>query len=306
MLSKKFLIIFGVLIFYIVLIAFADFDKFSKNISQFKFEYLPIILGISFVVMMIKGSRQQILLRKIKVDIPYKSSILLYMAGMSMIVTPGGSGELIKSYFLKKKFGYKVSKTLPIVLVERMHDLMAVVTIISITLFFHQNYSVIVIITIVIVALIIGYMALRNRKIFELLTNLIKKIPRMNKQIENITESYDVFHSLTPKKFMTKNWLISLFAWGLDALAVYLVFVGFNLNFEIFYTTFVMYSSLLFGVITLMPAGLGVTELSAVGLLMEEGISLSLATSIIIMFRIVSIWYATIVGFITTRLFLSK
>jgi len=306
MLSKKFLIIFIMIIFYVAFIAYSDFEKFSDNLSQFHIEYLPPILALSFCVMVVKGIRQQVLLKKIGITMPLKNSILLYFAGLSMIVTPAGSGELIKSYLLKKKFGYNVAKTFPIVFVERFHDLLAVVTIIFFTLLFIQMVEIALVITIVGIFLGVLYAAVRSKKCFTILTKFLIRIPKVNKFVENIEESYDVFSSLTTKKTSLKNWGISLSAWGLDAVVAYLVFIGFDLNLDIIFTTFVIFSSVLLGVITFLPAGIGVTEVSVVSFLTNKGIDMALATTVIVMIRLVTIWFATIIGFITTRIFLTK
>jgi len=92
----------------------------------------------------------------------------------------------------------------------------------------------------------------------------------------------------------------------LDALNNEKYVMGFGLDLDFVFITIVNFSSLLFGVLTLVPAGIGVTEVSFVGFLTQEGVSLSLATSIIIMIRLTGIWFATGIGFITTKLLLSK
>ena len=68
-----------------------------------KFEFIPLILVLSFAAMMVKGVRQYLMLQEINVPISIKNSILLYLLGSSMTVTPGGIGSIIKSHFLKKK-----------------------------------------------------------------------------------------------------------------------------------------------------------------------------------------------------------
>ena len=306
MLSKKFLAFFLVLVFYIGIIAYSDFNEFSINISKFQFEYLPIILGLTFGAMLVKGLRQQLLLKKCGIIIPLKDSLLLYLAGLSMIVTPGGSGELIKSYYLKKKFSHNIEKSFPIVFVERFFDLVALITIISVTLIFIKNFEVALIIVLVLSILILAYIAVRSKTFFEKMIKIIERIPKVNKFSENLRNSYDTFYLLTSKKSTGQNWIISVIAWSFDVVAVYLVFTAFQVNLDIIFTTFVMFSSLLFGVLTLLPAGIGLTEISVIGFLTNEGISLSLATSIMVMIRLVTIWYATIIGFITTKLFLSE
>ena len=66
--------------------------------EEFEFTLLPIIFLFLLTGFGIQSLRQQILLKKIGVRIPLKENYLLYLAGLSMIVTPGGLGETIKSY----------------------------------------------------------------------------------------------------------------------------------------------------------------------------------------------------------------
>ena len=303
--SKKFLAIFLILIFYILIIAYSDFNKFTENIFQFHFEYLPLILGIIFASMLVKGIRQKLLLNKIGIELSSKNSILLYLAGMSMIITPGGSGELIKSYYLKKKNGYSQSKTFPLVFVERFYDLLAIVSIIFLTLILFQILEVFIVAAFALGLLTVIYFSMRSKRFFSFMSRFITKIPKLSKFVKNIEESYPSFQSLTTSN-IPKNWLLSFLAFGLDAIAVYFVFIGFGLDFDFVFTTMVSLSSLLFGVLTLVPAGIGVTEVSFVSFLTQEGISLSLATSIIIMIRLTGIWFATGIGFITTKLLFQK
>ena len=256
--------------------------------------------------MVIKGIRQKFLLEKIGISISWKNSILLYLAGLSMIVTPGGSGELIKSYFLKIKQGHSKAKTFPLVIVERFYDLFAIITIISFTLFFFYIIEGLIIVIVASILLIISIIIMRSRMAFLFVQRFFEKISKLKKFLNSIDESYNSFQSLTTKKDLLKNWSLSLCAFGFDAVVVYLVFLGFEQSFNIIYTTSIIFSSVLFGVLTLMPAGIGVTEISVVGFLTKEGLDLSLATSIIIMIRLVSIWFATGIGFITTKIFLSK
>jgi len=60
----------------------------------------------------------------------------VYIAGLAMIVTPASSGSVIKSYILNKKFGYAYTKTVPVVITEKYHDLLAPLSVIALMLIF--------------------------------------------------------------------------------------------------------------------------------------------------------------------------
>ncbi len=305
-LPKKFFFLFGILIFYVIFIAYSDFQEFSINISQFDFSYLPIILAFVFLGIMIKSLRQQLLYKQIEVCISFKTGILLFISGLSMIVTPGGSGELIKSYYLKKNFGYPLAKTFPTVIMERLLDLAGIVGILLIVGVLLDNHNIIFLMLILLSTLSLIFASGKKKKLFNFLLSIIEKIPVLKKQASSFSESYQVFGELTSGKIMTKTLGLSFLVWMTDAIMIYFIFIGFNLNFDIIFSTFSMYSSLLLGVLTMIPAGIGVTEVSFVEILRGEGGDTATSTSLVILFRLVTIWFLTVLGFCATRYFLKN
>ena len=303
---KKFFFLFGILIFYVIFIAYSDFQEFSINISQFDFSYLPIILAFVFLGIMIKSLRQQLLYKQIGVFISFKTGILLFISGLSMEATPGGSGELIKSYYLKKKFGYPLAKTFPTVIMERLLDLTGIAGILLIVGLLLDNYNIISLMLILLSTLSLIFASGKKKKLFNFLLSIIEKIPILKKQASSFSESYQVFGELTSGKIMTKTLGLSFFVWMTDAIMIYFIFMGFNLNFDIIFSTFSVYSSLLLGSLTMVPAGIGVTEVSFVEILRGEGVDTAISTSLVILFRLVTIWFLTVLGFCATRYFLKN
>ena len=301
-----FLIIIFIITFYIIYIAYSDFEEISSNMEEFEFTLLPIIFLFSFGAYSITSLRQRILLKKIGIVMPLKENFLLYLAGLSMVVTPGGLGETIKSYYLKKRFGYGISKTFPLVFVERYQDLITLVIVLSFALIFIQIHEVMILDITVICVIIISYIIFRAKKLFVKIINFLKKISRLRKFGDSMSESYEGFYSMTEGKTMIKCAAVGIVSWTLEAIAVYLVFLAFNIDLGFILTTIIAYASILFGGVSLLPGGVGITEISATTLLTKEGVELSLATSIIIMMRIATIWLSTATGFIASKFFISK
>ena len=84
------------------------------------------------------------------------------------------------------------------------------------------------------------------------------------------------------------------------------VFLAFSQDFGFIITTKIVYASILFGAISLLPGRVGLTEITTVNFLTDKGMEISLATSITIMLRLVTIWFSTIIGLITTKIFLKE
>ena len=97
-----------------------------------------------------------------------------------------------------------------------------------------------------------------------------------------------------------------MIAWTIDALTAYMIFLSFGMNLDFITTTLITHSSVLFGTISFLPAGIGLTEVSFVNLLNIYGVDISLSTSVIIMIRLLSTWFPTSLGFIFTRAYVVK
>jgi glycosyltransferase 2 family protein len=304
---NKFLLFFLMLIaFYAIFVGYSDFNKVSENMINFKFEYFPIILLLTFTSFFITGIRQRLLLKNIDIKISFKENMLLFFSGLSMIITPGGSGQLIKSYYLKKKYGIKQSKTLPLVFVERFLDATTIVIVIIFLSIFKQINEIIIIAVVFVVLIILIFISLRNKFLFNKLLSLLKKLPLLSKFGSTLSESHDGFYNMTSGKTMAQSLLISILAISFDASATYLVFIAFDIKLGFVFEILTVYSSLLYGAISLIPGGIGLTELNVVRVLSNAGIETSLATSVIIMIRIFTMWFGTVLGFTCTKLFLKK
>ena len=151
-----------------------------------------------------------------------------------------------------------------------------------------------------------GFVTIRSKIFFSLIKQILFKIPKINLFVSSIDESYIGFNSLTKLKITFQSWILSIISWAIDAVVIYFVFESFGLNQSILFTTLSIHSSSLLGNITMIPAGLGVTEISAVGFLIQNGLELSLATSIVIIIRLVTTWFATIIGLVTSRIYLNN
>ena len=86
---------------------------------------------------------------------------------------------------------------------------------------------------------------------------------------------------------------------------MYIGFLALGVDLGYVLTSQIYLTSLGYGVLSLLPGGIGVTEGVADYLLVQQGLTISVASSLVIFTRLVTIWSATGVGLIFTR-FASK
>jgi glycosyltransferase 2 family protein len=301
-----FITILAVLVVYVAIVLFSDLEKISQNFVQVKYEYLPAILTLYLLSIITKVFRQQLLYNKIGVRMNFKYNLMIFFSGLSMIVTSGGVGSLIKSQFLKDMHGHSRSKTMPVVLVERYHDLLSATSIIIVLSFFYEITGIRIFSIVISILLGFIYYLVRHERVFTFVTNKISKFRLLRKFANNIIESRESLQKLSDKKIVVVSWLISLVGLILEAVCVNLSFQAFNLNYSIANSTLIYFTSLIIGAISFIPGGVGLTEGSLIGFLLANKVNFSTSSSLVLFVRLTTIWFSTFIGFVFTRFLISK
>ena len=135
--GKRYLIIIlGSIAGYSIFLFFSDFNNVYDRLQNFQITTLPIILLLIFSGWLILFVRWTVLLKKHKILIPLKISLLVFFAGFTLSISPVKSGELIKSILLKNKCGIGVTRSIPIILLERFYDILGTAAIAAIGITF--------------------------------------------------------------------------------------------------------------------------------------------------------------------------
>jgi len=297
-------IIFASMFLYAALFLFSDVNKISDHFSNIRIELVFLMFAVGILSHVMKIFRQKDLLESVDETIPLKQNLIIYLAGLSLIFTPGGIGVFIKSHFLKQRFNIKNNKSFPVIFLERYHDLFAATTIISIGLWLSFSWISATLVVISSFLLLGVYLTITNLNVFSFVHDRLVKIKFISKRLPEIGPNKSFF-ILTRPKAMTKGWLISVTGWGLDSLAVYVGFLALGVDLGYVLTSQIYLTSLGYGVLSLLPGGIGVTEGIADYLLVQQGLTISVASSLVIFTRLATIWSATGVGLIFTR-FASK
>lgn len=285
---------------YGVFLFFSDFNIISEQISNFKYEFLPLILllvSISWTPLLV---RWQILLKKNDINIPIKKSFLLFLGGMSMSITPGHVGELIKSQLMKTIYNIPRTKTAPIIFVEKFYDLTGAIiaSIIGIIILGMDASLILISVSILIVIIFLIY----YRPIFEFILKRVTKTKFFSKYSENLSDSYEIVRNSTTPQISSISFGLSVLYWIIISVAVHFILLSFGIeSISVLKTISIYSSSVIIGAISFIPGGLGITEGSLIGLFSLEGIDVSLALILSVMIRILTMWYSVSIGFICLK-----
>ena len=289
--------ILGIIVIYaIILIAF-DINIISEKIGDFDPQYLPIIIPLIPLTWGVLFLRWNLLLKNSDIDIPLKDNFMIFISGFALGVTPGKVGELIKSQLLKNKFNIPRTKTAPLVIVERFYDFfaIAVISLFGILVFEYSIY----IFGILTIGITIFLIVTSSEKIFLKFLNKIEKIKFLKSFSNELPKSFNVIQKSTRGKIFPLSIILSVIFWFLDSMIAYLTLLSFGIDIIDYFVLMSIYtSSIILGVISFLPLGIGVVEGSLVGFLSINGIEFHLATAVVVFIRFFTRWIGVMAGFI--------
>ena len=298
----KFLIVIIIaIIIYSTFLLISDFNKIYDKISEFNIFYLPLILGIIFASWLVLFVRWSILLKNLHISIPIKSNLIIFLASFSLSATPGQLGELIKSKLLKDKFDVPVSKTAPLVFVERLYDLIGAIVVSIFGIWYLENGFIII--GIMTSFIIFIFYILHSKYFFDKISKILFNIKFIRNKLGDSSNTFDVINPSIKGKLLATCSLLSISYWFLIGCAAYLVLLSFNVHeIQLLNMISIYSSSLIIGAISFIPGGVGITEGSIAGLLTLGGVELPVALVLGVMIRIFTLWFGVIIGFIFLKL----
>jgi len=298
--NRLILVLVAVVVIYAIFLFISDFSIISEKISNFKINYLPLILFLvsaSWIPLFIKW---HFLLKNCEIHVPLKKSILVFLSGPAFEITPGQIGSLIKSQILKTSSNISRTKTVPIIVVEKVYDLIGAIlaSIIGIIILGIEPY--LIIFAILVLAVIFFFMYYRPAS--EIFFKRITKTKFFSKYIDNMSEFHAIVQKSTNVKIATVCILLGVVYWFIISTAAYYTLIAFDINVLDYLTVLAIYTtSILLGAISFIPAGIGVTEGSIASLFILNGIDVSTALILSVMIRVLTLWFSVCVGFIALK-----
>lgn len=293
-------IIVIVIIVYAIFLFLADIDKITDKIINFKPEFILIIIPLTILSWIIIYLRWNILLKTIKVEIPHSINFQIFLASGALGITPGKVGELFKSQILKDKFNIPRTKTAPLFIVEKFLDSIGALIVTLLGIWFFPEIGYLAIFGLFVLLLV--FKILTSKKLFDKALILFCKFKYFQKYFEPLSSSHEILNHTLYNKNMLPLSLLSIAYWIVIGTAAFFVVQGFGIStIELLNMISIYSSSIILGALSFIPGGIGVAEGSLIGLFSLQNIDFSEAIVIVVLIRLFTLWFSTIVGFIALK-----
>ncbi len=231
-------------------------------------------------------------------------SLTIYLAGLSMSVTPGKVGEVLRSLLLKASDGVAFTRTAPVVVADRLTDLVALVLLSLVGVAQFPSYLPVVVVTAVLV--VAGVIVLGSPRLLHAVLRFCAKVPglrRLSGRAAPLVESTAVLLRIRVLLVLSA---ISVVGWGLECIGFWLIVGGFGIDASLLLCTFLWAAGTLVGALSFLPGGLGATEGSLVVATQRllVGVTEPIALAATLLGRLATLWFGEIVGGIALAVFL--
>lgn len=287
---------------YGAIVLYRGVGEVAGRFEAFAWASFAIACGLAFTNYLLRFLKWEFYLAVLGIrGVPKGESLLTFLSGFVLTVTPGKVGEVFKSLVLFQTRGVPVVRTAPIVVAERVTDLIAIILIIAVgSLSFPGGLGWAAIGASAVAALlaIVG-----SRRLSRRLTDVLPRLPgpagRAGARVApKLSQALDGLRDLTTPSRLAWPTLLSVAAWSLEGLGLWVILRGFGESPSVLLAGFFYATATLAGALVPVPGGLGVTEKLLEEQLARVGhVPSATATAAMLLIRFATLWFGVAIGF---------
>jgi uncharacterized protein (TIRG00374 family) len=272
-----------------------DVRHLGDRMNGFAWSAFFAAIGLALANYTLRFVRWQLYLKMQGVRVPVASSVVVFGAGLSLSITPAKLGELVKSYLLREMHDVPAPRTAPIVVAERVSDLIALLclAVVGVAAFGVDPTLVIAAGALIAIGLVLLAWPRPTRALIDLATRPAK----LRRLREPLHESLGHLSSLCRPGPLALATLIAMPAWGCECVGFALIcdaFPGAHVDLPL---AMVIYAgTTIAGALSFLPGGLGVTEGVMTLALVRWKLDRATAVAATLLTRLATLWFAVLLG----------
>ena len=289
-------VVIGAIIFITAIALMSDSGKVITLLKSIAPNWIIAIIASVMFNYLLRFAKWTYFLHLLGISLPIKQNLWIFFSAFTMVLSPGKLGELVKSFLIRSRFGIAASKTAPIVLAERITDLIGLL--ILCTFGFSQfafGGKTLLIVGIILVSCIF---LMTQEKFWKQIGKLLGKFPKLDKFKQSINAIADSTQNLLSLKSIVFTAPLSALSWSGEGFALYLIFKAMGLDIPnlIAISLFAHAFSSIIGALSFIPGGLLATEGAMAIFFVYVDIPKDIAVSATFAIRAVTLWFAVILG----------
>jgi glycosyltransferase 2 family protein len=289
---------------YVGFSIWADARSVGRALVDFKWSIAAAALLLAFLNYLVRFGRWHYYLKVLGLSVPPGHSFLVFLAGFSLTVTPGKLGEVVKALLLRESHGIAAARTAPIVVAERLTDLMGLLLLACVGIFTFKTDPRFLVVGAGLI--VFGLVVISVEPVASFFLRLFAKTPGLRRIAPKLEEAYRTTATLLRPAPLVLGVALSTVSWFFECAAFWAVVHGFaGASVGIQAATFIYASMTVAGALSFLPGGLGVTEAGMLAMLGElaSGCGRSVAAAATFVTRLCTLWFAVVIGIAALLIF---
>ena len=285
-----------------LVVAWGDAPVVLRALSGFPPLFVLPVLLLTVWNYTLRFLRWHVYLRVLGVHgISHLDSALIFLSGFAMGLTPGKSGELTKSYWLRELASpgsAPLARTAPIVFAERLVDGIAMLLLAAAGLVSFR-FGVLPLLGVAALA-VLAVTVLQARPLIDGVLERATRRPRLSRIAVALATAYDSTRELLTWPRLAAAVLLGVLSWGGECLALYVILLGLGAapSLELLnQATFALAAGSLVGSASLLPGGIGAAEGTVAGVLdLVAHQPSAVAAAATLLIRLCTLWFGVALG----------
>jgi uncharacterized protein (TIRG00374 family) len=273
------------LVLIAVLVSYAPWDEVARVLADFDATTILLLVVLSLAYYALKAYRFWLLLIAMGIRKPFPVVAMSYISAQPVSLLPGG--EIYRSHALEHQTGVPVRKSIAQFTMQGVLEGAGLATVMLV--------SALALHALRIPAMILGVLVLLSlfalaRGYLKPFLHLLNRLPLIDVSEKNI-----IHFNARHKDILNRHWLPQMYALSLlteiiGASIAYVSVAGVGGHINVFQAGLMYVIPIVVGFFSLLPGGIGLSEQSAIGVLLLSDVSTAVAVASTLIMR------ATIVG----------
>jgi len=278
---------------------YADVSELGERLAGFGWWAFVAALGLALANYFIRFVRWELYLKASDINVPRRISALTFVSGFALSITPGKVGELLKSFLLRETHGVPLTKSAPVVVAERVTDLIALLVLGVVGVAIYGVAQNMVIAGAVCVGA--GLVVLSWPRLANGLIGMVSSLKPFRKFGGRLREFYKGLAFLVHPARLSWSTGLAVLAWLAECVGFALIISAFpGTHVPLGLATLIYAATTVAGALSFLPGGLLVTEAAMTWFLVESarGVDEPTAVAATILTRLATLWFAVVLGLI--------
>ncbi|RTZ43189.1 flippase-like domain-containing protein [Candidimonas sp. SYP-B2681] len=262
---------------------------------------LPALAALSMLSYVLRYLRWHWLLRRAGHALPWAKGFLAYLTGFAFTATPGKVGELVRiRYFLRA--GVAPATVIAAFVYERAFDLIAVLLLATLAVQQTDVFAYVLAFVVIFLGIVVA-VACNPKWLGKVSAHLrLRRFSRLSRITRTLGQGFSGARRWLNPIDMLVSLGFGILAWTVVSIAFGWLLQEVGISIPGLAALAIYPLAMLAGAASMLPGGVGSTEITIIALLAVYAVPFNLATLVAVGIRFATIWFSVVCGFISVAI----